>query len=220
VVDLGSGRLQRGGTTETDGGDRREDCSGELFAREYARAAREASQCPRGGARGWDITGSGRKKEPGAAASNGGRRCAARCPAATRTAGELRPLNRCSCLGEGVMVARAETTRVKAWAVGRWRRACVRPGYGGDAVGGLAQVGFARPVSVRRVATKDWALRSVRGFGTSGHGGVPAFVPSRSAAQPGARDVLRGLEPARFQFQVVLFKREFLQNFQLKCTKG
>jgi hypothetical protein len=31
---------------------------------------------------------------------------------------------------------------------------CVRAvGYGGDAVGGSAQVGFARPVSVWRVAT-------------------------------------------------------------------
>jgi hypothetical protein len=47
----GRGRLRRGGTTETGGGDRREDCSGELLAGEYARAAREASRCPRRGAR-------------------------------------------------------------------------------------------------------------------------------------------------------------------------
>jgi hypothetical protein len=54
------------------------------------------------GLEGWDITGSGRKKELGEVANNGGRRCAARCPAATRAAGELRPLNRRSCLVEGV----------------------------------------------------------------------------------------------------------------------
>jgi hypothetical protein len=57
-------------------------------------------------------------------------------------------------LGRESWLARAETTGVKAWAVGRRRRACVRAvGYGGDAVGGLAQVGFAQPVSVWRVAT-------------------------------------------------------------------
>jgi hypothetical protein len=35
----------------TGGGDRVEDCSGELLAGEYAQGAREASRCPREGAR-------------------------------------------------------------------------------------------------------------------------------------------------------------------------
>jgi hypothetical protein len=61
----GRGRLRRGGTTETDGGDRGEDCSGVLFAREYAREAREASQCPRGGARGGISPGAGGRRSPG-----------------------------------------------------------------------------------------------------------------------------------------------------------
>jgi hypothetical protein len=76
-------------------------------------------------------------------------------------------------------------------------------GDGGDAVGWSAQVGFTRPVSVRRVATEDWVRTSVRGLGTGGHNGVPAFVPGRSAewpTRPGARDVVRGREPARFKF--------------------
>jgi hypothetical protein len=97
------------------------------------------------------------------------------------------------------MVARAETTRVKAWAVGRWRRACVRPGYGGDAVGWTAQVDFTRLMSVRRVATEDWARTLVQGLGTDGHSGVPAFVLCRSAVwptRPSACDVMRGREPA------------------------
>jgi hypothetical protein len=47
----GRGRLRRGGTTKTGGGDRGEDCSGELLAGEHARVAREASRCPREGAR-------------------------------------------------------------------------------------------------------------------------------------------------------------------------
>jgi hypothetical protein len=37
--------------TETGGGDRGEDCSGKLLVGEHARAAQEASRCPRGGAR-------------------------------------------------------------------------------------------------------------------------------------------------------------------------
>jgi hypothetical protein len=47
VVDLGSGRLRRGDPTEAGGGDRGEDCSGELLAGEHTRVAREASRCPR-----------------------------------------------------------------------------------------------------------------------------------------------------------------------------
>jgi hypothetical protein len=129
-----------------------------------------------------NITGSGRKKELGEVASNGSRRCAARCPAATRTAGELRPLNRRSCLGEGV------TTSVH----GDHRSQGMGGGDGGDAVGWSAQVGFTRPVSVRRVATEDWVRTSVRGLGTGGHNGVPAFVPGRSAARPGAVQILDG----------------------------
>jgi hypothetical protein len=132
------------------------------------------------------------------------------CPAATRAAGELRPLNGRSCLGEGFTSCARGDHRSQGMGGGA-AAMCVRAaGYGGDAVGGSAQVGFARPVSVRPVATEDWALRSVRGLGIGDHGRVPAFVPGRSAARPGACDVVRGLEPARFQFQMALFKREFL----------
>jgi hypothetical protein len=96
---------------------------------------------------------------------------------------------------------------------------CVRAvGYGGDAVGGSAQVGFARPVSVWRVATLDWERTSVQGLATSVHNGVPASVPGRSAARPSARRRARARTDA-VQIRVALFKRDFLQFFQLMWYK-
>jgi hypothetical protein len=127
VVDLGSGASLARGTTETSGGDREEDCSGELLAGEHARAAQEASRCPRGGLGGWDIPRSWRKKGPMAVASNGGRWCAARCPAATREAGKPCPLNTCSCLGEGVTASARGDHRSQDMGGGA-AATCVRAG--------------------------------------------------------------------------------------------
>jgi hypothetical protein len=59
------------------------------------------------------------------------------------------------------------------------------PGYGGNAIGWTAQVGFARPVSVRRVATEGWVRTSVGGLGTGGRSGAPAVVPGQPVARPG-----------------------------------
>jgi hypothetical protein len=87
---------------------------------------------------GWDIPGSWQKKGPGAVASNGGRWCAARCPAAAHAAGEPRPLNRCSCLGEGVTASVRGGHKSQGMGGGA-AATCVRAaGYGGDAVGGSA----------------------------------------------------------------------------------
>jgi hypothetical protein len=54
-------------------------------------------------------------------------------------------------------------------------------------------------MSVRCVATEDWARTLVQGLGTDSHSGVPAFVLGRLAAwptRPGACDVMCGREPA------------------------
>jgi hypothetical protein len=64
---------------------------------------------------------------PRAVASNGGRWCAARCPAATRAAGEPRPFNRRSCIGEGVMASVRGDHRSQGMG-GRAAATCVRPG--------------------------------------------------------------------------------------------
>jgi hypothetical protein len=66
-----------------------------------------------------------------------------------------------------------------------WRRARAGPGYGGDAVGRSAQVGFALPVSVRRVAMEDWVRTSVEGLGTGGRRSAPAVMPGQLAVRPG-----------------------------------
>jgi hypothetical protein len=61
----------------------------------------------------------------------------------------------------------------------------------------------------------------VQGLGTGGHSGVPASVPGRSAARP-TRPSARRRARARtdaIQIRVALFKRDFLQFFQLKWSK-
>jgi hypothetical protein len=70
------------------------------------------------------------------------------------------------------------------WRTGQ-RQARAGPGYGGDAVGRSAQVGFARPVSVRHVAMEDWVRTSVEGLGTGGRRGAPVVVPGQQAVRPG-----------------------------------
>jgi hypothetical protein len=85
---------------------------------------------------GWDIPESWQKKGPGVVASNGGRRCAARCPAATRAAGEPRPLNRRSCLGEGVTTSVRGGHRSQVMGGGAAATCVCAARYGGDAVGG------------------------------------------------------------------------------------
>jgi hypothetical protein len=115
----------------------------------------------------------------------------------------------CAQGGEGCFLA-CQGNQVTVWAAawpeydtrGR-RRAGVRPGYGGDGVGRSARVGFAWLVSVRRVAMEDWARTSVRGLGTSGHSGVPAFVPGRRRGRRGPASQ-RGLK-----IRVTLFKHDF-----------
>jgi hypothetical protein len=102
---------------------------------------------------GWDITGSWQKKGPGRwlAMAGGGAQLGVR--AAMRTAGEPRPLIRRSCLGEGVTTSARGDHRSQGMGGGA-PTTCVRAaGYGGDAVGGSTQVGFARPVSMWRLAT-------------------------------------------------------------------
>jgi hypothetical protein len=116
-------------------------------------------------------------------AFNGAWRSTAQCPAATRATGEPRPLNRSSCLGVTASAWRPQDSRHGRW--GRRRRAHVEPGYGGNAVGWAAQVGFARPVSVRCVAKDDWVRTSVGGLGTGGLSGAPAVVPGRPGARHG-----------------------------------
>jgi hypothetical protein len=99
--------------------------------------------------------------------------------ACSRAREDEEALNRWSCLVEGVMTS--AYTRVAAQQCGRW-------------LGGASR--FARPVDVRRVATRNWAWTSVWGCGTGGRSDAPTFVPGRSAARPGARDVTRGRERA------------------------
>jgi hypothetical protein len=148
---------------------------------------------------GWDIPRSWQKKGPGAVASNGGRRCAARRPAATRAAGEPRPLNRRSCHREGV-TASVRGRRRSQGIGGGDVRACGRVRW--RLRWRVGEVGFARPVSVWRVATQGWARTLVQGLGTDGHNGVPASVPGRRRGQRGpARDVVRGRELTRLKFE-------------------
>jgi hypothetical protein len=116
-------------------------------------------------------------------AFNGAWRRTAQCPAATRATGELRPLNRSSCLGVTASARRPQESRHGQW--GQWRRARAESGYGGNAVGWAAQVGFTRPMSVRRVAKEYWVRTSVGGLGTSGRSGALAVVPGRPVARPG-----------------------------------
>jgi hypothetical protein len=166
---------------------------------------------------GWDIPGSWQKKGPEAVASNGGRRCAAQCPAATRAAGEPRPLNRRSCLGEGFMAsvhggrrsqgmgggdvrACSRVRRRRHWSVGlsRFRAARERVARGNAGMG--ANVG-ARP----------WDRWSQQGTG----------VRARSAARltrPSTRRRARARTDA-VQIRVALFKHDFLQFFQPKWPK-
>jgi hypothetical protein len=133
---------------ETGGGDRGEDCSASSWPGSTHGRCGKLHGVIEKGLGGWDITGSWRKKGPGAVATNGGRWCAAWCPAAMRGAGEPHPLNRLSCLGEGVTTNTCGDHRSQGMGSGAVAT-CVRVvGYGGDAVGGSAQVGFARPVSV------------------------------------------------------------------------
>jgi hypothetical protein len=115
---------------------------------------------------------------------------------------------RASERGHGMAQRQCEVRRpMVAW--GR-RGACTatcagaQAKYGGAAIGWCQRGRFARPKKVGRVATRVWVRTSVRGLGTGGHRGVPAFAPGRSETRltrPSTRDVLRGCEPARFNFQ-------------------
>jgi hypothetical protein len=109
----------------------------------------------------------------------------------------------------------------RSMGVVRRRRACVRLGYGGDAVGRSAQVGFAQPVRVWHVATLDWARTSAQGLGTGGHSGIPAFVPGLSAVRlmrPSARRRARARAVA-VQNSSGPVQMKFFLFFQLKWSK-
>jgi hypothetical protein len=136
------------------GGGRWNSSAGEGVARPGQQASVRASGRSRARAR--SVPWLGEQAEGGARqwAFNGAWRSTARCPAATRATGELRPLNRSSCLGVTASARRPQESRHRRW--GRRRRARAEPGYDVNAVGWAAQVGFAWPVSVRRVGCERW----------------------------------------------------------------